>query len=350
MSLALVVRENKKLVVETLDIPKYGPKDLLIKVTHVAQNPTDWKHVHFDLAKPGSIVGCDFAGEVVAVGDAAVGNYIQGERVAGCVHGGLDPKFGIRGSFCEYIVQEASLVFRYPSMMSPEAATTLSLACITAALGLFHKLGLPLPPATCGASVLVWGGSTSVGQYAIQLAKAAGCFVVATASSARHEYLKGLGCNACFDYKDPNVVSQIKQVTNGTLAYAIDCVSEAESIRRVCATLTGKNPQVATVLPGLQNEIPSHIKEHGILMYTIFGRPMNVFGLDFDAVPEDKAFAEKFYRLLTNVLLPRGLVKPNKATKLPGGLSGIEEGFKKMMENRVAAEKLVYAIAETTKP
>lgn len=55
-------------------MPKYGPKDLLIKVTHVAQNPTDWKHVHFGLAKPGSIVGCDFAGEVVEVGNEALGS------------------------------------------------------------------------------------------------------------------------------------------------------------------------------------------------------------------------------------------------------------------------------------
>ena len=54
-------------------MPKYGPKDLLIRVTHTAQNPTDWKHVHFGLAQPGSIVGCDFAGIVVKVGRDVIG-------------------------------------------------------------------------------------------------------------------------------------------------------------------------------------------------------------------------------------------------------------------------------------
>jgi NADPH:quinone reductase-like Zn-dependent oxidoreductase len=44
-------------------------------VTHVAQNPTDWKHVHFGFAKPGSVVGCDFAGEVVEIGKEATGQY-----------------------------------------------------------------------------------------------------------------------------------------------------------------------------------------------------------------------------------------------------------------------------------
>ncbi len=59
-----------------IQLPKYGSKELLIKVTHVAQNPTDWKHVHFGLAKPGSIVGCDFSGIVVKVGKEAVGKYL----------------------------------------------------------------------------------------------------------------------------------------------------------------------------------------------------------------------------------------------------------------------------------
>ncbi|CAF3271631.1 unnamed protein product [Rotaria sp. Silwood2] len=350
MSLALVVHENKKLLVEELPLPIYGPNDLLIKVTHVAQNPTDWKSVHFRAAKPGSIVGCDFAGEIVEVGEEAIGNYRKGERVAGCVPGGVNPEFGIRGAYSEYVVQEASLVFRYPSMISPESAATIPLATITAALGLFHEMSLPLPPATCGVSILIWSGSTSVGQYAIQLAKAAGCFVITTASSARHSYLKELGANVCFDYKDPHVVTKIKEVANDSLAYGFDCISEKESIKQVCAALTGQNSQVVTILPIPSNEIPSHIKEHFVLMYSIYGHEIHAFRKVFQAKPQDKEFAEKFYKLLSNVLLPQGLLKPNRVTMMPGGLNGVEEGFKRMMKNKVAAEKLVYTMAETTKP
>ncbi|CAF1287949.1 unnamed protein product [Rotaria sordida] len=168
MPIALVVHEQKKLVVEELPLPKYGSKELLIKVTHVSQNPTDWKHVHFGLAKPGSIVGCGFSSIVVKVGKEAVGSYEKGERVAGCVHGGLDREFCIRGAFSKYVVQEASLVFRYPSTMSPKAVVTLPLVNITAALGMFHEMGLPLPSAKIEANFLVWSGSTSVWQCAIQ--------------------------------------------------------------------------------------------------------------------------------------------------------------------------------------
>ncbi len=42
-------------------------------------------------------------------------------------------------------------------------------------------------------------------------------------------------------------------------------------------------------------------------------------------------------------------VKPNKVTKIPGGLNGVEEGFKRMMENKIAAKKLVYTVAKTAK-
>jgi NADPH:quinone reductase-like Zn-dependent oxidoreductase len=277
------------------------------------------------------------------------GNYTKGEHVAGCVHGGLDAERGIRGAYSEYVVQEASLVFRYPSTIPPESAATIPLTSITAALGLFHEMGLPLPPATSETTVLVWAGSTSVGQYAIQLAKAAGCFVITSASPARHTYLKELGADLCFDYKDPNVVSQIKQASKNSLAFAFDCISEKESIKQVCATLTDKNAQVVTVLPGISSDVPSNTKEHSVMMYTIFGREMHVFGQHHKAKPQDKEFAEKFYKLLSDVLLPKGLVKPNKVVKIPGGLNGVEDGFKQMMENKVAAEKLVYTLAETTK-
>jgi hypothetical protein len=63
-------------------------------------------------------------------------------------------------------------------------------------------------------------------------------------------------------------------------------------------------------------------------MYTIFGREVNVSRKVFKPRPQDKEFAEKFYKLLSDVLLPSGLVKPNRVTKIPRGLNGVEEGFK----------------------
>lgn len=284
--------------------------------------------------------------------NVCIGNYRKGERVAGCVPGGVLAAMGLRGAYSEYVVQESSLVFRYPTRMLPDQAATISLASITAALGLFHEMALPLPPATINSNipVLIWSGSTSVGQYAIQLAKIIGCFVITTASSVRHEYLRGLGADICFDYKDSSVVSEIRRVTKNELAYAIDCISEKESIRQVCATLTGRKPQVVTLLPRISDEIPAHIKEHSVLMYTIFGHEIHAFRKVYEARPNDKIFAETFYKLLSDYLLPNNLLKPNPVTKIPGGLNAVEQGFKRMMDNKIAGEKLFYTLAETVKP
>ena len=208
-------------------------------------------------------------------------------------------------------------------------------------------MGLPFPLAKSGANILVWAGSTSVGQYAIQLAKAAGCFVITTASPARHAYLKELGADVCFDYKDADVVRKIQEAVKGDIPYAIDCICENGTTAQVCSALSGASPQITTILPGVSGEIPSHITERPVMMYTIFGRKMHVFGQDHEAKPNDKAFAVKFYQLLTDVLLPKGLVKANKVKKMPGGLNGVDNGFKLMMDNKVAAEKLVYTLAET---
>ena len=276
-----------------------------------------------------------------------IGNYKRGQRVAGFVYGGLEPEMEIRGAFSEYVVQEASLVFRYPSTISPEAICTLPLVSVAAALGIFHEMHLPLPPAKLNFNFLVWGGSTSVGQCAIQLAKSIGCFVVTTASPARHEYLKGLGADLCFDYRDPNVVSLIQEATNGQLAYAFDCISEKESIAQVCSTLTTNDAHLATVLPFSTNVLPVNITEHRILVYTIFGMERVLFGKYFPANPLDKEFAEKFYKLLSEFLLPADVLKPNRVVRMPGGLNGVKDGFTRMMEHKISAEKLVYTISET---
>ncbi len=112
------------------------------------------------------------------------------------------------------MVQEVSLVFRYHSAIPLESAATSPLAAITATLSLFDEMGIPL---------LVWAGIRSVGQYPIPLAKSAGCFVISRG------YLEELGADICCDYKDSNVVLEIKQTATEIINYAIDCVSEKKN-------------------------------------------------------------------------------------------------------------------------
>lgn len=100
--------------------------------------------------------------------------------------------------------------------MSYDSASVLPLGLSTAACGLFEKnqLALAHPPASgkvtsAGKTLLVWGGASSVGSNAIQLAIAAGYQVVSTASPRNFDYVKRLGASQAFDYNSPTVVPEI---------------------------------------------------------------------------------------------------------------------------------------------
>lgn len=65
-------------------------------------------------------------------------------------------------------------------------------------------------------------GATSVGWYAIQIAKLLGLRVLATASKKNWAVLKDLGVEKCFDYKDEDVVEQIKAYAKDSIAFGVD--------------------------------------------------------------------------------------------------------------------------------
>jgi NADPH:quinone reductase-like Zn-dependent oxidoreductase len=120
-------------------------------------------------------------------------------------------------------------------------AAVLPLSISTAASGLFYQLGLPYPsltPVPTGKTILIWGGSSSCGSSAIQLAVAAGFSVATTASNANHEYVKSLGASQVFDYKDPNVIETIlKTLKPGDLV--MDCIGE-EATQIACGKILGE--------------------------------------------------------------------------------------------------------------
>ena len=73
-------------IIADLPLPKLASDYVLVKPKAIAINPTDWKHVYGGGTKPGSRVGCDYAGIVEEVG-ADVKNFKKGDRIAGMTHG-----------------------------------------------------------------------------------------------------------------------------------------------------------------------------------------------------------------------------------------------------------------------
>ena len=214
--------------------PYTPPKadEIVVRNRAVSMNPTDWiKQVAgdflFNWIKYPFVLGSDSAGEVVEVG-SAVTRFKVGDRVLGHAVG-TDPKrnSAAEGSFQTYTVLLERMASPIPADMSYESASVLPLGLSTAACGLFEKdqLALDRPSASArpnGKTLLVWGGSTSVGSNAIQLAVAAGYEVFTTASPRNFDYCKKLGASRVFDYKDPRVVPDLIEALSGkTIAGAL---------------------------------------------------------------------------------------------------------------------------------
>jgi len=196
-----------------------GDDQIVIRNQAVAINPLDWI---IQVAGPTAyrwltyptVIGSDVAGEVVEVGKA-VTRFRVGDRVLGHAVGtDRDSNRAAEGAFQSYTVVLERMASPIPDTLSCESACVLPLAISTASCGLFQtdQLALRHPSAAAertGETVLVWGGSTSVGSNAIQLAVAAGYDVITTASPHNFDFVISLGAFQVFDYNSPTVVDDI---------------------------------------------------------------------------------------------------------------------------------------------
>lgn len=221
--------------------------EVVIKNKAVAVNPVDWKIQSgppiFNIKYP-NILGSDVAGEVVGAG-AAVKHLKKGDRVIGHALG-LSSGSPAYGGFQLYPKLKAVTVARIPDAVPFEQAVVLPLSISTAAAGLFLKdtLGLRIPTAPGGGAgvqskkrketLLLWGGSSSVGSSVVQLAVASGYDVVATASPANYDYVKSLGASLVLDYHNPDIVAiliGLLRASGSRLVGAYDAIGLDTTVR-----------------------------------------------------------------------------------------------------------------------
>jgi NADPH:quinone reductase-like Zn-dependent oxidoreductase len=229
---ARILRKHGQLEVESTPATPPGPGQVVVRNHAVAINPLDWiiqveGNLLYGWLTYPTVLGTDVSGVVVELGEG-VTRFSVGDRVLALAVGtDKDTNTGSEGAFQQYTVVRERLTARIPDGMTFEEASVLPMAVSTAAAGLFQDryLGLQLPSAAArptGETVLVWGGSTSVGSNAIQLAVAAGYDVVTTASPKNFDYVRSLGASQVFDYSSPTVISDIVTALAGrTVAGAV---------------------------------------------------------------------------------------------------------------------------------
>lgn len=167
----LIRQSAGQAVVQRIPIPKLRDGYILVRTIAIALNPTD--HTSLDASgAPGTLVGCDYAGVVVKVGKGVTRSFQAGDRIAGFAHGANDA-YPEGGAFARYIVVKGDLQLHIPDNVDFEAAASIGVAMGTSMYALHKSLSSPLPGSsslTHGEPLLVYGGSTSTGSIAVQLA------------------------------------------------------------------------------------------------------------------------------------------------------------------------------------
>jgi NADPH:quinone reductase-like Zn-dependent oxidoreductase len=175
------------------DTPRPEPKEneLLVRVIACGVNPADPLVISGRMAKEFGthvplIPGYDVAGVVEATG-AKVTKFKKGDGVYGYA------LFG--GGWAEYAVLAENEAALKPKNASFTEAAAVPMGALTSWQGLVDAAKL-----SAGQTVLIHGGSGGVGSFAVQIAKARGAKVIATASTANQELLKQLGADVAIDY------------------------------------------------------------------------------------------------------------------------------------------------------
>lgn len=334
---------GKKLDVHTRSLAELKPGEVAIKVTATAINPVDWKirDSGYFVDKWPTILGSDAAGEVAALGPD-VSTVEVGDRVF--FQGMLGHKESC--TFQQYCKMPADLLLKTPKNLSDEQAAGITLTTIAAIVGFYDKSGKGLAApwdeggdkVGKGKAIVILGGATSVGQYAIQLARLSGYErIITTASSKHNDYLTSLGAHVIIDRHDATPDKFRESLGGLPLDFVFDSPSlpetQTQGVEVVRATET-RDSCVITLM-WVSEEIKK-LEDAGDIKVPV----KQVLGLGWS--PDLFHLSKPMVKHLggEDGWVAKGKFVPNRTTVLEGGLEALEEGLEKLKAG-VSGQKLV---------
>ncbi|EIW78306.1 GroES-like protein, partial [Coniophora puteana RWD-64-598 SS2] len=349
-------------IVGTRPVPTPGRGELLIRVEAAALNPIDWKiqaETEGEITTEYPVVlGLGTAGVVVEVGDG-----VAGFDVGDNVYVVVTPGILARNDYCslqQYTLGVAVYTSKIPPNITFDQAASIPVGLDPPAIGFFgpHNAKLTSPidkPGTYqGQSVVILGGSGSVGFYAIQLARLAGFSTIITTASPRHTaLLKSIGATHVVDRRLPraSIVRLIHEVHEEVhreagappaLKLLYDAVSEPATLalgREILAPAGGGGHMLVVLPSAVPVPVPG-TEETGAGACTVgfsFGSPHTPEHAEFG-----KVYWAKVYEWFRG-----GTIVPNKVEVLPGGLHGVAGGLERLRAGKVSGYKLVVRPQET---
>lgn len=230
---------NEVVCVGPQPVPRPRAGQVLIEVHAASVNPRDYllrdgRYVfrHLVVGWP-KLLGSDVSGVVVELG-ARVQGLRVGDRVVA-----MQTTLGQMGGFAEFMAVDARAVARLPDGVEHRSAAGLPVAGLTALQALRDDVHL-----RGDERVAVLGASGGVGHYGVQIAKHLGAQVIAVSSAGNHAFVRGLGADACIDYREQDPVTELARI--GGVDVVFDAIGRS-SLAKVRACLRGGGRYVTTV-------------------------------------------------------------------------------------------------------
>jgi putative PIG3 family NAD(P)H quinone oxidoreductase len=193
-------------VLQLRDVPEPEPRDtdLLLRNHAAGVNRADIIQRTGGYGKDSfgdsAVMGLELAGEVIAMGSAVEG-FALGDRVMGIVGG---------GGYAEQARIDYRMAMPIPASLDYVQAAGIPEAFVTA-----HEAAFHLGRLEAGESILIHAAASGVGSAALQLARAAGARVFATASASKLDRVRALGADVAIDYKTDDFAKAIERETAG---------------------------------------------------------------------------------------------------------------------------------------
>lgn len=330
------------------ELAPLAPGEVAIKITATAINPVDWKlrdnpnyRVYYKTYP--AVSGSDAAGTVAALGPGvtslAVGDRVFFQGIIGTYDS---------STFQQYCKMPAALLVKTPASISDEQAAGVALATVAALVGFYHESGHGVAPppweaggekSGIGKAVVVLGGSSSVGQYAIQLAKLSGFERIITNASARHvDFVKSLGADVVLDRAVHGSAEDFKAAVGDLpLTFVFDAVSEKDTQLLGVKILQTTKTEGSHVI--IVQNINAEAKELGQAQEPKVDIQF-VMGVSW--AENKRSLSEPFYESLggENGYIAKGKFVPNRPVVVPGGLGALDTALDKNKKG-VSGEKVV---------
>jgi NADPH:quinone reductase-like Zn-dependent oxidoreductase len=237
MKAVTISKYGDQSVLTYADIERPRPKsdEILVRNRAVAVNPVDWKirdglGEMFGLQLP-IVLGCEIAGTIEEVG-GEVRDFQTGAAVYGYV------SLERNGGYAEYTIAKSDEIAPKPESLDFDHAAAVAVGTLTSWQAIFDTANLQ-----AGQRILITGASGGVGSMAVQLAKAIGAIVIATASGKNEEFVRNVGADEFVDYTREKFEEKVREVD-----VVYDTVG-GDTLERSFTTLRRGGCLVTTVAP-----------------------------------------------------------------------------------------------------